>query len=363
MGLSGLTNQIAKNYRQELGGRVPLEKAKKASEARDSVSFGARNAEASFALPEKSFWKTVNHVAFGGKRVGFARQLGGVFIYPFALLKTAFHQIMGQTEGFKTLYPLRHENRSQIMARIETLNSEIKAPELRFPFSKEEVEAANLHKNHLLKIHDSLVGLKQLQVAQDWASTAAGLERFLSANGKNNSESCAHISSTHAIKLASGAPIKRLKLKEAQVSAVSSTPAGELDTVILPSVGYGKRFETEWADLSVAEIQKKIQAAEKHLVRQFGIAASPKLLTHPGMVEVNLLKAGNGAQALLFDVVGRQGHVTLAVNIKGRIYHIDNLDYKSAEVSSMWDWLCTKRIKKLWYAPLTERVHPGITGE
>lgn len=364
MGLSRVSSNTVQSVLNRQDNGLLSKQGNPSRQAYDSVSFGTQAPVDLETLPQKSFWKTVNRSAWGGKRAGFWRKLGGLFIYPFALVKNLFLWMIGKTQGFKTLHPLRNESQDQIMGRIEKLNAEIKTPELRFNFSRQDIAEANLHKNHLLKAYDSLLGLKQLQLAKDWDSTASALERFLSANGKNNSESCANISATHALKLANGAPMKRVKLKKAEVSAAAIQRAdGAVDTVILPPPRLRSNFDDELASASPEARRNSIQAAEKNLIERFGLKTAPRLLEQPMDVEVKLLKAGNGAQALLFDLIGHKGHVSLAVNIKGNIYHIDNLNEKSAQVSRFGNWLESKQIEKLWYAPLIESVHPGITGQ
>lgn len=364
MGLTRVSSNTVQSVLKGPGYGSLLMRNLPSRQACDSVLFGTQAPLGLETLPQKSFWKTVSRSALGGKRAGFWRKLGGLFIYPFALVKKLFLWMMGKTQGFKTLHPLRKESQEQIMGRIEKLNAEIKTPELRFNFSRQDIADANLHKNHLLKAHDSLLGLKQLQLAKDWDSTASALERFLSANGKNNSESCANISSTHASKLANGAPMKRVKLKKAEVSAAAIQDAnGAVDTVILPLASKRVRSGDELVKASPEARRKNIQAAEQNLIEQFGLKTAPRLLERHTDAEAKLLKAGNGAQALLFDLIGHKGHVSLAVNIKGNIYHIDNLNKKSAHVSRLESWLGSKQIEKLWYAPLKDSVHPGITGQ
>lgn len=333
--------------------------------AGDTLSFGHDEVLKPGELPNKSFWKTVNRDAFGGKRAGFWRKLSGVVVYPYSLAKMAIRWLTGNTQGFKTLHPLRRESQAQMMERIERLNAEIKTPDFRFPFAQQEVAAAGLHKNYLLKAHDSLQGVIQLQSAKDWEATALGLERFLSSNGKNNGHSCGNVSMTHAAKLAYGSPMKRHKLKDAGIVPIGkgSEAPHSVDTVILLPKEYRGWSYDDFGKLPSEKRVKLIQAAEDSLVKRFGLQSAPKLLTDQYSVDQKLLNAGNGAQAMLFDLMGDKGHVTLAVNIKGRVYHIDNRNYQSAQVRQVKDWLDGKAIEKLWYAPLKERVHPGIAGE
>jgi hypothetical protein len=158
--------------------------------------------------------------------------------------------------------------------------------------------------------------------------------------------------------------MKRVKLKKSEVSAAAIQGADDaVDTVILPPARLKSNFDDELAKASPTARRNRIQAAEKNLIDRFGLKTAPRVLESHSDVEVRLLNAGNGAQALLFDLIGHKGHVSLVVNIKGNVYHIDNLNEKSAQVSRFGNWLESKQIEKLWYAPLKESVHPGITGQ
>lgn len=313
---------------------------------------GLGNDTAHFARPEtisdrkKVFWATVNRAALGGKHASGWRKAWGVLTYPYQFVKHAILWLLGKKEGFKTLHPLAKESRSQIMDRIEALNRDIKAPTLRFNFSKAEIEKAGVHKNHLLKTYDSLLGLKNLLAAKNWHSTAQGLEQFLSANGKNNSQSCANISFAHSQKLSNGAPIKRRKIPEALVS---------FDKPL------NKMFITSPALESCVgvEREKLMTQAEKRLLDNFRIQG--KVREAQGTETVEKVLSKPGSQALLFDLVGEtSGHVTLAVNIKGQIYHIDNLNEKSAHVSDLKKWHASKKPDRLWYALSKDEIHSAI---
>ncbi|WP_373532393.1 hypothetical protein [Vampirovibrio sp.] len=295
---------------------------------------------------QKSFWATVNRAAFGEKGSGWLRKAVGVIIYPYHLLKYAVLWIRGKKEGFKALHPLAKESQAQIMARIESLNRRITSPDLRFNFSGQEVQKAGLSKNQLLKLYDSLVGAEGLISAKTWKTTAEGLEKFLAANGKNNGHSCANISFTHSQKLANGAPVHCRKIPEALVRfhddfnlmflhSPELEAANALDYEALLAKG-GKKL------LDSFKIRDQIHAVQ-------GTEAIEKALAQPG------------SQAFLFDLVGKdKGHVTLAVNLKGRIYHIDNFSHKSAGVSDLKTWFEQKNPDQLWYGLCKEPVHPAF---
>lgn len=341
-------------------------------QASDSITFtGGKAVEP----PKKDFWATVNRCAFGKKYASNWRKALGWLKYPYSLMKHAILWLFGQRQGFKNFHPLGKESRSQIMARIEALNGQIKASDLRFPFSRADMETANLHKNHLLKAHDSLLGLTRLQKAKDWHTTAAALEQFLSANGKNNSKSCANVSATHAAKLSSGAPMKRVKLKrEAEVTGASQEElkAGVLgqnllsekgpDTVMLPTSAYRAEFHAATDSRKLTLIQE----SERNMVKQFGIQDQVHPVNTAEELAARLMAQKDGAQALVFDWKrggeAGYGHVTLLAKIRGDLYHIDNMNQKSAQVSRFTDWLTQHRPEKLWYGLLKEEVHPAIAG-
>lgn len=342
------------------------------SQASDSITFtGSKAAD----LPKKDFWATVNRCAFGKKYASKWRKALGWLKYPYSLTKHAILWIFGQRQGFKNVHPLGKESRSQIMERIEALNGQVKAPDLRFQFSKAEVEAAGIHKNHLLKAHDSLLGLTRLQKATDWNSTAVSLEQFLSANGKNNGKSCANVSATHAAKLSSGAPMKRVKLKgEAAVFGASQEElkAGMFgqnlcaekgpDTVMLPTPAYKAEFHAATDSRKLTLVQE----SERNMVKQFGIQDRIHPVDTAEELAARLMTQKDGAQALVFDWKrggeAGLGHVTLLAKIRGDLYHIDNLEQKSAQVRRFSDWLTQHRPEKLWYGLLKEEVHPAIAG-
>jgi hypothetical protein len=295
---------------------------------------------------KKCFWATVNRAAFGGKYANGWRKALGVLTYPYHCLKHAFLWLLGQKEGFKTLHPLARESRDQVLARIEALNKRIQDPSLRFNFSREDVEKAGLHKNHLLKMYDAQLGAHALLTAKDWNDTAEALEHFLSANGKNNGESCANISFTHSQKLVSGAPIKCRKIPKALVSFNKDS-----NQMFLRS--------PELEAANVLNYKALLDRGEKKLLESFKIQGQIQEVSDIAAIEKALLKPGS--QAFLFDLKGEtSGHLTLVVNIKGRLYHIDNLSSKSAHVSDLNSWLTHKQPDRLWYGLSKDEVHPAI---
>jgi hypothetical protein len=295
---------------------------------------------------KKSFWATVNRAALGGKYAGGWRKALGVLTYPYHLLKHTVLWLLGQREGFKALHPLARESRDHILARIEAVNQRIHVPSLRFNFSREYMDKAGLHKNHLLKMYDSQLGAHALLTAKDWNATADALEQFLSANGKNNGVSCANISFTHSQKLVSGAPIKCRKIPKA---LVSFNQASNQMFLSCP--------ELEAAD--ALNDQALLARGEKKLLESFNIQGQIEEISDIATLEKVLLKPGS--QAFLFDLKGEtNGHMTLVVNIKGRLYHIDNLSSKSAHVSDLKSWLAHKQPDRLWYGLSKDEVHPAI---
>jgi hypothetical protein len=295
---------------------------------------------------KKCFWTTVNRAAFGGKHAGGWRKALGVLTYPYHCLKHAVLWLLGQREGFKTLHPLASESRDQVLARIEALNQWIQVPGLRFNFSREDVEKAGLHKNYLLKIYDSQLGANALLTAKDWKSTAKALEQFLSANGKNNGESCANISFTHSQKLVSGVPMKCRKIPEALVRLDKDSNQMFLSFPELEAA-------------NVLNYKALLDRGEKKLLESFKIQGQIQEVSDITTIEKVLVKPGS--QAFLFDLKDNgNGHMTLVVNIRGHLYHIDNLSSKSAHVSDLKTWLAHKQPDRLWYGLSKDEVHPAI---
>ncbi len=312
--------------------------------ALDSLHFAS--AERLPTEVKKDFWRTISHSAFGGKRAGWLRKAWGFCQYPLVLAYKGVQWLLGKRSGFKDWHPLYRKSRQTVFAAIQKLNTQV-PPDLRYPFTWSELEQAGIHKNHLLKTHQSLQGLADLQVSKNWFETAVGLEKYLSANGKNNGQSCANISFTHAQKLATGAPMKRKHLAEAQVTL---DPAGE--KLILDLPGYKQAQGIEREKLAVQ--------GEKKLLAQFGVRDQVRAVESMDEIEAVLSKAKNGTQLMIFDQLGDNGHVTLAVKLKGQIYHIDNWAEKSALVSPLSAWAQHKKPERLWYGVLKTQAHPVL---
>lgn len=358
-----------------------------------ATQFGGRVAMDGPAKPASSgkrFWDTVKSLALGGKKAGWFRKALGWLALPFVLVWKSLQWLAGFRSDFKDLHPLHNKSQQEIYKAIQLLDQQIEPlaaarlkkqglkPEanapVQFGFSWEDVQKAKLHKNHLIKMYDSRKGLLSLLQANDWSSTARALEEFLSANGKNSSnQSCMNISWTHAQALTNLAPMKRKALKESEIALygedtiLDRTQTSWLNTN--PNTIFSRDSESlkgiSQREVVTQELNDAAQIAleEAKLAKRFGMVAPPKS-SDADAIQNSLIKAGPGAQALLFDVVGPEGretgHVTLLVNLGGQLYHIDNFATKSAQVSCFENWLAQKQPHKLFIGHLKNKSHPVL---
>jgi hypothetical protein len=177
-------------------------------------------------------------------------------------------------------------------------------------------------------------GLYGLRQAKTWKQVRDALAMYLDMTGPNVSHaSCGPISLTHAMRLGTGLPMSAMRHKECKIGYKDKK-------IILETPAYLKASPQEQLAMAGAQHEKLLKAYD---INQDGIQFTPDIR----VIEKKLLQAGNGAQALIFntkifDNGDNVGHVTLAVNIRGQIFHIDNNAIASAVVTPL-------RTQLFWY--------------
>jgi hypothetical protein len=220
----------------------------------------------------------------------------------------------------------------------------------------------------------ALSGLYGLRHGKNWKQTRSALEDFLAMTGPNvTNQSCGSISITHALRLGTGMLASASRHKDSNIALNARGDKPIIETRAYLAARPEERVQME-------------DALHRKLLEQFdidkgGIKAAKDIRT----VEKRLLNAGNGSQALIFERKRFNdgddiGHVTLAVNIRGQIFHIDNTPFRSAVVSplrAMSFWLQRQFLENYpnyelsrplptnlgnyWYGILNTRVMDYIT--
>lgn len=343
--------------------------------AKDTIHFSGESSETTKS--PKRFWATVNKAALGGKQASAWRKFWGLFTYPYQVIVKGFAWMLGHRDGFKALHPLHCQNRKELLVGIGGLQQEIRQsarkqhiekllPDLFLGGSLEGGIANKIPRSRLIKLHGTFNGLKSLidtRSQKNWEGTQKALEHYLAADGKNNGVSCAEVSYAHAQRLAKGSPELTAELalkKRKKLPACEVTLGEDLQSIIKND------FATTHPEHFVDSLEKKllIQKGQSRLIQDFNLAHAPQELQSLSELKERLHKAGSGAQALLFEAknqgAGETGHATLAVNINGNLFHIDNTNQQSAVVRSLESWAQGAAPDRVWFARLQQNIHEAI---
>jgi len=207
-----------------------------------------------------------------------------------------------------------------------------------------------------------------------WMEVSKGLEDFLSITGVNVKNSCGPVSYTHAQRLGNGRLACAVQHNEPFLAFNTD------NQMMIESAEYKTKTLAEQKALATHMHHEFLQYYD---INSAGMKHTRSL----SELEQDLRQAGNGAQALLFDVKdfipGKPlGHVTLAVNIQGHIFHIDNYIQHSAIVKPLRAFIqpyqtyylrqnpehpldkpIPENIGNFRYGILNTRVHPLLCGE